>query len=323
MRAGVSSANGLQVQEVQRPIPTDDQVLVQVLAAGINRADLNAAKGAGIANPESLGKPIGMEWAGRIVDAGKNVKGFRVGENVLCTGTGGYAEYAVADWRRVIPYDESNISTDQAAVLPLALMTAHDALISKGRLSRGDAVLVQGASSAVGIVAMQIARLCGASLVVGTSGDSARRSQLATFGADLGIDPKSANWPKQILDRTNGVGVNIVIDMVAGDVMNLNMQASSVCARIVNVGRLGGAQAQFDFDLHALKRIEYVGVTFRTRSIDEVQVLVQAMKKDIWEHVQCGKLSLPIDRSFSLDRSPEALQYMKENRHFGKIVIKP
>jgi NADPH2:quinone reductase len=321
MQAGVATEAGLAIREVPRPVQGDEQVLVKVSAAGMNRADLNAARGAGVATKEALGKPIGMEWAGEIAELGKAVKNLRVGDRVMCSGGGGYAEFAVADMGRTIRLD--GLDVEHAAVLPLALMTAHDAVVTQGRLAEGEAVFVHGASSAVGLMAMQIARLQGASVIAATSGDSAKREKLEPFGATLPLDPADPAWPDLLLAATGGKGANVVVDMVSGPGINSVMKAAAVLGRIVNVGRLGGAKAEFDFDLHAAKRLAYVGVTFRTRSLAEVRLIVERMKADLWDAVSAGKLSLPIDRGFPLAEAVAAHEHMRANRHFGKIVLRP
>ena len=122
-------------------------------------------------------------------------------------------------------------------------------------------------------------------------------------------------------EATGGKGVNVIIDQISASVANDNLKAAAVLGRIVNVGRLGGARGEFNFDLHALKRIEYIGVTFRTRSLDEVREIGRLMREDLWEAVVAGKLSLPIDRTFKLSEGAEALAHMAANKHFGKIVM--
>lgn len=323
MKAGVASANGLEIRTVPRPSPGPEQVLVQVMAAGINRADLNAAKGAGVASAESLGKPIGMEWAGEVVEVGKDVLDIKIGQRVMCSGSGGYAEFAVADHGRTIPVEGTSLSIEEAATLPLALLTAHDAVVTNGRLASGESILIQGASSAIGLMCLQIARSMDAGLVAATSTNQQRRSALAEFGANLVIDPIEENWPQQLLDATDGKGVNVIIDMVSGKMVNLNMRASSVLGRIVNVGRLGGATTDFDCNLHAQKRLEYIGVTFRTRTLQEVRDITSKMRADLWPAIVSGDIGLPVDREFSLGDGPAAHAYMTANRHFGKIVLKP
>lgn len=319
MKAGVAGARGLQIRSVPRPSPGPEQVLVRVMSAGMNRADLGAAKATAITTE----KPIGMEWAGEVVEVGANVANFSVGQKVMCSGSGGYAEYAVADHGRTISIEGTSLTLDQAATLPLALLTAHDAVVTHGRLASGDSILVQGASSAVGLMCLQIARLMGAGFVAGTSTHRYRRTRLKEFGADLVIDPSEENWPRHVLEATDAKGVNLVIDMVSGTTVNSNMHASSVLGRIVNVGRLGGACTDFDCDLHALKRLDYIGVTFRTRTLQEVRDINRKMRRDLWSAVVSGDLALPVDRVVPLDDGTAAHAYMASNQHFGKIVLKP
>lgn len=321
MLAGVSSESGIAIRQVPRPVPLDEQVLVKVAAAGMNRADLNAAKGAGVATKDSLGKPIGMEWAGEVVAVGSKVSDLRPGDKVMASGSGGYAQYAVSDQGRTHKID--GLDLEKAAALPLVLMTAHDAVVTNGRFKSGESILVQGASSAVGLMAMQIARLIGAANIFGSSSNSDRRARLAEFGATHAIDPASADWPKVVLDQTGQKGVELVVDMVSGPSVNQSMQAAAVRGRVVNVGRLGGVRAEFDFDLHAANRLEYVGVTFRTRSPAEVRAIARRMQEDLWEPLTAGRIGLPIDRSFSLSDAAKAHAHMAANAHFGKIVLIP
>jgi NADPH2:quinone reductase len=240
----------------------------------------------------------------------------------MCAGSGGYAEYAVCDWGRVVRMPD-DMSFEQAATLPVALGTMHDALVTNGRLQPGESVMIQGASSGVGLMALQIAKLLGAKLVVGTSTDPERRAQLKNFGADLAIDTKDPNWADHVLDATNGQGVNLVVDQVSGNLVNATMKATAIRGRIVNVGRLGGAKAEFDFDLHANRRIAYIGVTHRTRSVDELREETRAMWADLAGAVTAKKLTLPVARIFPLDQAIEAQEHMRANRHFGKILLVP
>ncbi|MPZ55401.1 MAG: zinc-binding dehydrogenase [Rhizobiales bacterium] len=320
MKAAVASEQGLVVRDVPPPRPKPTEVLVRVRAAGLNRADLSAARGAFHPGHGTPGLPIGLEWSGEVVEVGPDVAHVRPGESVMGSGIGGYAEYAVSDWGRTLPMP-AGMSFGQAAALPVALMTMHDALITNGRLQSGEAVLIQGASTGVGLMGLQIARLKGARLVIGSSTNEGRRARLAEFGADLAIDTRDATWPEQVRAAAGGTGVNLIVDMVSGSLANANMQACDLLGRIVNVGRLGGAKAEFDFDLHALKRIDYIGVTFRTRTVEEVREISRRMQADIWDAVNAGALRLPIDRTFPLDDAHAAHAHMRSNAHFGKIVL--
>jgi NADPH2:quinone reductase len=294
---------------------------VRVRAAGLNRADLNAAKGTGVASKASLGKAIGMEWAGEVVSVGDAVSDFGPGDLVMCSGTGGYAEYAVADVGRTLSLDGSGLTLEQAAVLPLVLMTAHDAIVTNGRLAAGDVVLIHGASSAVGIAAMQIAKAHDAAIIIGTSTSVTRRARLPEFGADAVVDPTHSDWADQVLAATGGKGADVIIDMVSGLSINATMKAAAVRGRLVNVGRLGGVMADFDFDLHSFKRLEYIGTTFRTRSVEEVHEIVRRVRADLWDEILSGRIGLPIDRRFPLDEARAAHAYMTTNAHFGKILL--
>jgi NADPH2:quinone reductase len=209
----------------------------------------------------------------------------------------------------------------QAACLPVGLQTMHNAVVTAGRLKGGEALLISGASSGVGLMGMQIGKLMGASMVMGTSTHAGRRARLKEFGCDLALDALDPDWPAQAKQATGGKGADLIVDLVSGDAANQNLEAAAVLGRMVNVGRLGGMRGDFNFDLHALKRIDYVGVTFRTRTPQEVRDIIALMRADLWPAVEAGRLSLPIDRTFPLDQIAEALSVMRANEHFGKIVI--
>ena len=174
--------------------------------------------------------------------------------------------------------------------------------------------MIQGASSGVGLMGLQIAKLMGAKLVIGSSTNEARRARLKDFGADLALDTRDAAWPDAVLAATGGKGVDLVVDMLSGPVVVQTMKATAILGRIVNVGRLAGMKAEFDFDLHALRRIDYIGVTFRTRTLEEVREISRRTRTDLWDAVTAGKLSLPIDRRFPLDEAVAAQAHMRENR---------
>ena len=321
MKAVVLTDGGLALREVPVPKPKPNEILVKVAASGLNRADLIMAAGRPHGSLGGAGTIAGLEWAGEVAAVGANVPEFRPGDRVMCSGAGGYAEYAVTDWGRACPVPRAASGPVEAATLPIALQTMHDALITNGGLAAGESVLIQGASSGVGIMAIQIARLKGAGTVIATSRDAGRRARLAEVGADLVLDPGDPGWAEQAREATGGEGVDLTIDQVSGSLANQTMQAAAVLGRIVNVGRLGGFTAEFDFDLHALKRIDYIGVTFRTRSVEEVRAINAAMRADIWDAVEDGTLRLPIDRTFPLEQAAEAQAHMRANAHFGKIVL--
>jgi NADPH2:quinone reductase len=320
MKAAVATENGLALRDIPQPRPKPNEVLVKVRAAALNRADLATARGLPHGSHGGIGAPVGLEWAGEVVETGAEVKGYKPDDRVMCSGTGGYAEYAVSDWGRVNPMP-NGMSFEQAATLPVSLITLHNALVTAGRLRSGESVMIQGASSGVGLMGLQIAKLMGAKMVVGSSTNDARRARLKEFGADLAVDTRDPAWPDTVLTATDGKGVNLVVDMLSGPVVAQTMRATALLGRIVNVGRLAGMKAEFDFDLHALRRIDYIGVTFRTRTLEEVREIGGRMGTDLWAAVTAGKLRLPIDRRFPLEEAVAAQTHMRENKHFGKIVL--
>jgi NADPH2:quinone reductase len=323
MKAYVYGANGAEVTDVAKPSPKGTQVLVRVRACGLNRADLGMTKGHAHGAAGGVGTVLGMEWAGEIAEIGPEAKGVKVGERVMGSGGAAFAEYTLADHGRLfrIP-GNANMNFEEASTLPVALATMHNAVVTNGALQAGQSVLIQGASSGVGLMAMQIAKLKGAKIVIGSSTDAARRGRLKEFGADLAVDSKDPGWVDQVLKATDGEGVDLIVDQVSGPVANQNMKATKVKGRIVNVGRLGGTHGDFNFDLHAARRIQYIGVTFRTRSIEEIRDIFNEVQKDVWPAVESRKLQLPIDKVFAFDDIGKAFERMEANQHLGKIVVR-
>ena len=321
MKAAVVGDTGFRITEIDPPKPKPNEVLVRVRACGLNRADLMVAAGMSHGPASGSGTTIGIEYAGEVVEVGSQTEGLKPGDRVMCSGSGGWAEYAVADGPRAVKIPGNNMTWAQAASLPIALITMHNAIVSAGRMKAGEAVMIQGASSGVGLMGLQIAKAMGARLVVGSSTNAARRARLAEFGADLAVDSRDEGWVGQVLDATDGKGVDLIVDQISGYVANQNLAATAVLGRIVNVGRLGGFTGELDFDLHAQRRIDYIGVTFRTRSIEEVRAIVRSMKADLWAAIEAGSLALPIDSEFALADAPEAVAHMAANNHFGKIVL--
>jgi NADPH2:quinone reductase len=321
MKAYVYGANGAEIGDVAKPTPKGTQVLVRVHACGLNRADLGMTKGHVHGSAGGVGTVLGMEWAGEVAEIGPDAKGVKAGDRVMGSGAAAFAEYTLADHGRLFR-TPSNMNFEEACTLPVALATMHNAVVTVGGLQSGQSVLIQGASSGVGLMALQIAKLKGAKLVVGSSTDATRRGRLKEFGADLAVDSSDPTWVDQVLKATDNEGVDLIVDQISGHVASQNLKATKVKGRIVNVGRLGGTHADFNFDLHAARRINYIGVTFRTRSIEEIRDIFDEVRKDIWPAVEARKLQLPIDRVFAFDDISKAFERMDANQHLGKIVVR-
>lgn len=314
MQAIIATPEGARLADVPAPQPRANEILVRVHAASLNRADL-----AGLAAKD--GKVIGMEWAGEVVEAGPDAGAWKPGDRVMCTGAGAYAEYAVTDGGRACRIPDAALPYDEATVLTLALQAMHDALVTHGHLAAGNDVLIHGASSGVGLMGLQIARLLGARHIIGTGTNAARLARLAEFGATLAVDASQPGWHQRVLDATGGKGVEVVVDQITGKDFASTFQTTAIGGHFVNLGRLGGAEGRFDFQLHALRRITYAGVTFRTRSIDEIRTLNTRMLADLGEAVATRRLRLPIDSRYALEDAGAALARMAANQHFGKIVL--
>lgn len=324
MKAAIVTESGLEVREAPEPRPGPEQVLIRLRAIGMNRADLGVAAGHRHGSVGGPGAIPGLEGAGEVVEVGEAVPdSIRPGMRVMASMGSSWAEYALADWGRVSPIPDANLSWEQAATLPVALQTMHDAVVTHGRAGPSKALMIQGASSGVGLMGLQVARLMGCPVVIGTSTNPERRARLREFGATHALDTNDPAWVEQALAATEGRGVDAVVDQVSGRLVNQTLRATAIMGRIVNVGRLGGMSAEFDFDTHAARRITYIGVTFRTRSADEIREIVRKMRADLWPALETGELRLPLDRTFPLADVHAAIAHMKANAHFGKIALIP
>ena len=321
MKAGVASPDGVVIKDIDPPKPKPTDILVKIKAIALNRADLGSARG-DTSHGSTTGRPIGSEFAGEVVEAGAEVHDFKPGDRVMCHAPGSHAEMAVSDWGRAMKIPEG-MGYEQAATLPIGLNTLHNALVTAGRLKAGENVMVQGASSGVGIIGLQVAKLMGAKFVVGSSTNDERRARLKEFGADLAVNTKEADWPEQVLKATDGKGLHLTVDMLSGPTVSQTMRCTMLRGRIVNIGRLAGMKAEFDFDAHARQRIDYVGVTFRTRTIEEVREILSKMRADLWDAVRGNKIKVPIDKTFPLAEARAGHEHMRANRHFGKILLIP
>src|SRR3981189_1124538 len=268
MKAYVYGANGAEDTAVPPLSRKGTQVLVKVHACGLNRADLGMTKGHVHGAAGGVGTVLAMEWAGEAATNGPGPKGVKIGDKIMGSGGAAFAEYTLADHGRLFR-SPSNMNFEDAATLPVALATMHNAVVTNGALQAGQSVMIQGASSGVGLMAMQIAKLKGAKTVIGSSTDATRRGRLKEFGADLAVDSSDPGWVDHVLKATNGEGVDLIVDQVSGTVASQNLAATKIKGRIVNVGRLGGTRADFNFDLHAARRINHIGGTFRTRLVGE------------------------------------------------------
>lgn len=227
MKAAVLGEKGIEVRDIAKPQPAPNEVLIKVRASSLNRADLLVASGIQHGRVGGVGARIGLECSGEVEAVGAEVKDFKPGDRVMASAPGGFAEYTVTDAGRAHRIPGNNMTYEQAACFPVALQTMHNAVVTAGRLRRGETLLIQGASSGVGLMGMQIGKLMGASLVMGSSTNAARRARLKECGCDVAIDTGKPDWPEDVKKASGGNGVDLIVDMVSAPVANGNLDAAS------------------------------------------------------------------------------------------------
>ncbi len=311
----------LELRDIPKPEPQPGELLMRVRATALNRADLYQLKGGHPTQSRGGLTLAGLEAAGEVAGIGEKVRGFKIGDRIMATCAGGYAEYAVVDHRLAFPVPD-RLSWEEAATVPVAYMTEHDAIVTNGRLQPGETILVHAASSGVGVAGVQIAKLCGARIVMGTSGSEAKIAALKQLGLDIGINYRNENFADAVLAHTGGAGVDIIIDHVGGTYLPENLRCMALKGRLVSVGRLARQTGELNLDLLALKRLHLIGVTFRTRTLEERVEIAQRVKKDLLPALAEGRLKTLIDRVFPFEQAREAQAYMSSNEQMGKIVLK-
>ena len=306
----------LGIHEVPVPRPEAGQVLVRVAASGLNRGEINQVRRARTGDPA----PAGVEFAGMVEGIGDGVTGWQQGDAVMGHGNGGQAEYVLAAARALMPVPPGMPWLD-AAALPNVFVTAHDALVTNGEFKSGDTVLVNAASSGIGLAAIQIASQLGAGQIYASSRSPEKVRKLCEYGVTHAIDLSLQDQVDAVMSGTAGRGVDVIVDSVGGTVFEANLKSLAVKGRLVNIGRLGSSSATIDLEALWMKRLKLIGVTFRTRTEEERLACIEACARDLLPLLRAGRIRFPIDRSFRMDEIAAAHDYMQADRHFGKIVI--
>lgn len=305
-----------ELQEIPEPSIRDNEVLVRVHATAINRGEIPGLK------MFVTGKPriSGIELAGEIVALGGAVSGFQVGDRVMAQTRQSHAEYVAVNEQLLIRIPDA-MSWSEAAAIPNVMVTTHDAIVTNGQLKPGETVLVNAASSGIGVMAIQVAKALGAGQIIASSRSAAKLDALAAIGADHLVD-LSTQKILDVVDRcTDKKGVDLIIDSVGAEAFQDNMSVLAVQGRLIGVGRLGGEKAQIDLDLLALKRIRLIGVTFRTRNLEETIQCTQSCIKDLIKPLESGQIRGIVDSSFPLADVSAAHEYMLAETHTGKIIL--
>jgi len=308
-----------EVHDVAIPVPGPGQVLVQVRAAGVNRADLGMLAGRYPAGGPGGEFTAGLELAGEVEAVGSGVDGVEPGDRVMAAALGSFAGFALVDHRHLMPVPTSLSWTD-AAALPVGLSTEHDALVQAG-FGAGDRVVIVGATSGVGMLGVQLAKALGAALVVATTTSAAKVGALTAIGAGLVIDTSAGSMIEAVLAATGGSGADVVIDHVGGPGFGDLLPATRVRGTIVNVGRLAGPRASVDLDQLAFRRLRVLGTTFSIRSAEERAEVYAAVTRDALPTVADGRVRAVVDTVVPFDEAHRAADRMRSNDAVGKIVL--
>lgn len=308
-------------QEVDVPVPRPGQLLIRVRAAGLNRADLHMLHGT--YNPGGKQRPTftaGLELAGEVAVVGDGVAGFDVGDRVMGTTLGAFAPFALVDHRHVVSAPGSLSWTD-AAALPVGLTTEHDALVTQGGFVSGQVVLVTGGSSGVGLIGVQLAKALGASSVIATTTSPSKVDAVLAAGADHVVDTSREQLGAAVNALTNGVGVDVVLDHVGGELVDELLAATRPLGTIVNIGRLGGSSATIDLDKLAFRRLRLIGTTFSIRTADERGQVAAALIPDVLPALTDGRIRPVVDSVFAFDDAHLAADRLRSNEAIGKIAL--
>jgi len=318
VKDGKGPASSLVPTRLPTPRPGPGQVLIRIRAAGVNRPDVIQRLGF-YPPPPGAPETLGLEVAGEVAAVGPDAPRWRVGDQVAALlGGGGYAEYALADARHALPIPRG-LDLVQAASLPETAFTVWANVFDLGRLQAGESFLVHGATSGIGVMAVQMAKAAGAKVI--TTGRGADKAgQARALGADRAIDSSAGDWVEAV--KAAG-GADVILDMVGAAYAPGNLEVLKPGGRLVEIATLGGAKAEVNIGLIMVKRLTLTGSTLRPRSADEKARLAAGVEQTVWPWIEAGKVRPVIDGAFPLAEASAAHARMEEGRHLGKIVLVP
>lgn len=304
-----------------RPLPElkDGELLIKVAAAGVNRPDVLQRQGSYPPPPGASDIP-GLEVAGTIVKIGTGVSGWKTGDQAcaLLTG-GGYAEYVAVPAPQCLPIPKG-LSLTQAASLPETFFTVWSNVFDRAGLKPGETFLVQGGTSGIGVTAIQVVKSMGHK-VFATAGSDDKCAACVKLGADRAINYKTEDFVEVVKAETGGKGVDVILDMVAGDYLAREVKALANDGRIVLIAFLGGAKATVNFADVMMRRLTITGSTLRARPVDVKAGIAKSLREKIWPLVESGKIRPVVYATFPLAEAAKAHALMESGAHIGKIVL--
>jgi len=309
----------LRISDFPVPEPGDGEVLIKVIAAGVNRPDVMQRLGLYPPPPGAPDIP-GLEVAGTVAALGPDASGVQEGDAVcaLVIG-GGYAEYCVAPASLCLPVPEA-LSTVQAAALPETFFTVWTNVFDRGCLTSGESLLVHGGSSGIGTTAIQLAKAFGATIYV-TAGSEEKCQACLELGADAAINYRDEDFVERISELTKERGVDVILDMVGGDYLPRNLKSLAVEGRIVQIALQGGAKVEMNLLPIMLKRLTLTGSTLRPRTVAQKAMIAHSLREKVWPLLKSGKVRPIIHATFPLAQASEAHRLMESSQHIGKIVL--
>jgi putative PIG3 family NAD(P)H quinone oxidoreductase len=323
MRAVVITEPGgpevLQWEEVPDPEPGPGEVLIDVAAAGVNRADLLQRQGHYPPPPGASHYP-GMEVSGRIVATGADVTGWQPGDEVcaLMAG-GGYAEKVAVPAGQVLPVP-AGLSLVDAAALPETTCTVHSNLVQVGGLRAGETLLVHGGASGIGTTAIQLGKALGARVIC-TAGSPAKLERCRELGADVAISYRDEDFVEVVKDVTDGHGADVILDIMGASYLARNLAALATEGRLVIIGRQGGNRAELDLGLLQSKRASIHATTLRNQPVAEKSAIVAAVTDQVWPLVSAGTVTPVIHELVPMAEAAKAHRLLEEGGHTGKVLL--
>jgi NADPH2:quinone reductase len=302
------------------PVPGAGEILIRVLAAGVNRPDVEQRKG-NYPPPQGASPELGLEVAGEVAALGQGVARFAVGDRVCAlVNGGGYAEYCVAPATQALPWP-AGYDAIRAAALPETFFTVWANLFGHGKLASGETVLVHGGTSGIGVTAIRLAKAFGAR-VLGTAGTPDKCRAMLELGADAAIDYRQQDFVAEV-KALAPEGVNVVLDMVGASYFQRNLRCLARDGRLVMIAFLGGSEAEkVDLRPIMVKRLTVTGSTMRPRTAAEKGAIADALREQVWPLLARGECAPPINHVFPLAEAAAAHRLMESSEHIGKIVLR-
>lgn len=309
----------LQAAERPRPEPKPQEILVKVAAAGVNRPDVLQRMGLYAVPPDASDLP-GLEIAGEVVACGAAVTLWKAGDKVCAlTHGGGYAEYCVTPEVQALPVPRG-LSMVEAASLPETFFTVWSNVFDRGRLAPGETLLVQGGTSGIGVAAIQMAKAMG-NRVFATAGSEEKCAACVTLGAEQAFNYKSADFVAGVKAATGGKGVDVILDMAAGDFVPKELKALADDGRLVFIAFLRGPKTELDVNELMRRRLTLTGSTLRPRPIAFKGAIARNLREKVWPLIEAGKIKPVVYKTFALADAAEAHRLMETNAHIGKLVL--